>query len=150
MKLNDLKEQFELAVRIRDKTSTANEAVIKIREMRKKLNSRLSDASDKSLESAAQLMLEKVGEIEQELYQVKNQSNQDPLNFPIKLNNRLASLRRSVESGDARPTNGAYRVFEELSQELDNHLKALDQVLTTELPKINAMLKAKGLEAIDD
>lgn len=38
-----------------------------------------------------------------------------PLNFPIKLNNRLASLRRSLENGDARPSDGAYQVFKELS-----------------------------------
>lgn len=144
----DLQAQFELAMRIRDKTSAANEAVIKVREMRKQLSNRLVKAADESLENAAQPMLEKVGEIEQKLYQVKNQSNQDPLNFPIKLNNRLASLRRSVENGDARPTDAAYQVFEELSGELAGHLKALDEVFNTELPKVNAVLKAKGIARI--
>ena len=60
-------------------------------------------------------------------HQAKNQSGQDPLNFPIKLNNRLASLRRSVENaGDAKPTDGAYLVFNELSQELEQHLGKLE------------------------
>ena len=67
--------------------------------------------------------------IESQLYQVKNQSNQDPLNFPIKLNNRLASLRRSVENGDAKPTDGAYQVFKELSEELDAIMKQLREIL---------------------
>ena len=63
---------------------------------------------------------------------------------------RLASLRRSVENGDARPTDAAYQVFEEFSKELDIQLKALDQVLKTELPKINAALKTKGVPEIGE
>lgn len=145
----DLQEQFELAMQIRDKTTAANEAVIKIRKMRKQLSSRLQKAADESLENTMQPLLEKMAEIEQQLYQVKNQSNQDPLNFPIKLNNRLASLRRSMENGDARPTDGAYQVFKELSQELEGHLKNLDQLLSAEVPKINTALKTKGLKEID-
>jgi len=87
--------------------------------------------------------------VEQELYQVQNQSNQDPLNFPIKLNNRLASLRRSVETGDARPTNGAYKVFNELSAELDTHLGNLNTILKKELPRVNKILEASGLETLE-
>lgn len=113
----DLQEQFELASQIRDKTSLANQTVIDIRKMRKHLheNKKLSEADLKPT-------LDKMAAIELALYQVQNQSAQDPLNFPIKLNNRLASLRRSVENGDAKPTDAAYQVFEELSEELDDLL----------------------------
>lgn len=145
----DLQEQFDLAMKIRDKTSAANNAVIKIRDIRKTLSNRLQKASDEELEKSTQPLLEKMAEIEQELYQVKNQSNQDPLNFPIKLNNRLASLRRSLENGDARPTDAAYQVFKELSEELDVQVKALDGLLAAELPKLNSRLKAQGLKPVD-
>jgi hypothetical protein len=70
------------------------------------------------------------------------------LNFPIKLNNRLASLRRSVESGEAKPTDGAYKVFKELSVELDEHLGKLKTVMTENLPKVNSALKNTGVEEI--
>ena len=90
----------------------------------------------------------KIIAIEEDLYQVKNQSGQDPLYFPIKLNNRLASLRRSVENGDAKPTDGAYKVFKELSAELEQHLGKLDQTLNSDLPKINQLLKKAGKKAI--
>ena len=75
---------------------------------------------------------------------MKNQSNQDPLNFPIKLNNRLASLRRSMENGEAKPTDGAYKVFEELSKELENHLDNLNGILNQQLPKVNEILTQAG------
>ena len=114
----DLDKQFELASAIRDKTSETNEAVIEIR----KIRSALKDTKNEMVLQAAQAFIDGITEVEQELYQVKNQSGQDPLNFPIKLNNRFASLRRSVENGDARPTDGAYKVFEELILELEGHL----------------------------
>jgi photosystem II stability/assembly factor-like uncharacterized protein len=144
----DLEEQFDLATKIRDKTSAANEAVIQIREVRAEVHDRLEQSSDTGLKDTAQSFVEKIETIEQELYQVKNQSAQDPLNFPIRLNNRLASLRRSVENGDARPTDGAYKVFEELSAELDGHLQNLQGVFSRDLAQLNEQLKRLNLEAI--
>ncbi len=116
----DLQEQFDLSMQIRDKTSMANEAVIKIRKVYKMMEEKGMNKED---------LMTQLQAIELDLYQVQNRSGQDPLNFPIKLNNRLASLRRSVENGDAKPTNGAYKVFEELSAELDGHLQKLDSLL---------------------
>jgi photosystem II stability/assembly factor-like uncharacterized protein len=124
----DLKEQFDLAIRIRDKVSMANEAVIRIREVKKELDQKIEKA-DASAQPALKTLRDNLSAIEEDLYQVRNQSSQDPLNFPIKLNNRLASLQRSVETGDGRPTNGAYKVFEELSKELDGHLARLKEVM---------------------
>lgn len=129
----DLKEQFDLAVKIRDKTSMANEAVIKIRETKADLKKKMQNTSTKAEAERINAVMGQLSAIEEDLYQVKNQSGQDPLNFPIKLNNRLASLRRSVESGDARPTDGAYKVFKELSAELDGHLQKLNKVMNDQV-----------------
>jgi hypothetical protein len=114
----DLEEQFELANNIMKKTSAANEAVIRIRKIKAAFESAKDNIDSGTYKKMVSPFLSELSAIEEELYQVKNQSGQDPLNFPIKLNNRLASLRRSVEDGDAKPTNGAYKVFEELSAEL--------------------------------
>ena len=70
------------------------------------------------------------------------------MNFPIRLNNRFASLRRSVETGDAKPTNGAYKVFEELSIELKAHLDSLDKILANSLNILNDQLIGKRLDPI--
>jgi photosystem II stability/assembly factor-like uncharacterized protein len=144
----DLVEQFDLAIKIRDKTSEANQAVILIREIKKQAKERVEKARDPQLAAAADLLAKKLSEVEEEVYQVRNQSNQDPLNFPIKLNNRLAALRRSVETGDARPTNAAHAVFKELSDELDLQIAKLNGLLKTELSAFNAMLTGKKLEPI--
>lgn len=140
----DLNEQFELASAIRDKTSETNEAVIHIRKMK----AQIGKANNEEVAKVSQAFVEGIAAIEQELYQVKNQSNQDPLNFPIKLNNRFASLRRSVENGDARPTDGAYKVFEELKIELTDLLTQLESIKTKHLSAINAVMKKNGLDEI--
>jgi len=140
----DLNEQFELASKIRDKTSTTNEAVIQIRKMRSAINATKNEEIIKS----ASPFVEGITAIEEELYQVKNQSNQDPLNFPIKLNNRFASLRRSMENGDAKPTDGAYKVFKELSLDLDNHLAELKALKQSHLVSINQMMSKNGFDEL--
>jgi len=79
---------------------------------------------------------------------VRNQSNQDPLNFPIKLNNRIAALRRSVETGDARPTNASYQVFNELSIELNAQLARFKTIKDADLAQFNKTLEFWKLEVI--
>ena len=144
----DLDEQFDLANKIMKRTSAANEAVIKIREIRTHLNSNIKGIPPADFNKTLQPFLDKMAAIEETLYQVKNQSGQDPLNFPIKLNNRLASLRRSVEDGDAKPTDGAYKVFDELSAELETQIKNLQGVMDQNLPKVNSILTASGIKQI--
>ena len=74
-------------------------------------------------------MIADLTQLEENLYQFRNQSSQDPLNFPIKLNNKIAALQSIVETGDNRPTDAAYKVFEELKGELKVQLAQLDLLL---------------------
>jgi len=124
----DLAEQFELSNKIIEKESAANEAVIEIREIKSTIEKGLKNVTDSELTDAANALIDEITVIEEALYQTKNQSPQDPLNYPIRLNNKLSSLRRSVENGDARPTDAAYQVFDELSEELAGHLDALSDI----------------------
>jgi photosystem II stability/assembly factor-like uncharacterized protein len=144
----DLRRQLELALQIRDRTSAANEAVIRIRAMKAQIAERVPQAKSPVIGLAADATSRALTEVESELYQVKNQSSQDPLNFPIKLNNRLAALRRSVETGEARPTDAAYTVFKELSAELDELLQRLARVEENQIAAFNRLLKNGGLAEV--
>jgi hypothetical protein len=75
---------------------------------------------------------------------VRNQSNQDPLNFPIKINNRLASLLNAVNTGDGKPIGNAPAIFKDLSQELKMQTDKLQQAVKTSLPAFNAEAKRVG------
>jgi photosystem II stability/assembly factor-like uncharacterized protein len=146
----DLKETFDLAIKIRDRESAANEAVIRIRDLRKQIEERAKEVNDPTFSASAKELITKIAAIEEDLYQTKNRSGQDPLNFPIKLGNRLSALRRSLETGDGKPTAGVYKVFEELNKELDSHLGKLETTLKTGIDAINPVLMNKQMKAIID
>jgi len=88
-------------------------------------------------------------EVEANIYQVRNRAGQDPLNFPIKVNNRLANLLSMVEAGDGAPNDGMREVFRIMSEELDGYLETLAGVWSDELAAANDRLEELGLEALD-
>ena len=137
----DLKEQFDLGIRIRDKVSEANRAVIRIREIKQQVAEALKTSTDAQLKAAGDKLVTNVSAIEEEIYQVRNQSGQDPLNFPIKINNRLASLLRAVNSGDGKPIAAVPLIFNDLVAELKVQTDRLDRVLKTDLPAFETLAK---------
>jgi hypothetical protein len=83
--------------------------------------------------------------VEETLYQTKNQSSQDPLNFPIRLNNRLAALGGIVASADAQPTNQSLALYDELTAQIDAQLRQLDQLMSTDLRAFNQQARAADI-----
>lgn len=146
---SDLAAQFALAKKVSRRISDANEAVIRIRSLKAQLRDRIaSPSAGAELRSAAPPLIARLQGVEEDLYQVRNRSGQDPLNFPIKINDRLAALESSVETGDSKPTDAAYRVFDELSADLDRMLSTLTLLEATDLKRINGMLRATGAAPI--
>jgi enamine deaminase RidA (YjgF/YER057c/UK114 family) len=134
--------------------SRANETVVKIRQLKDQINERLSKVTgkpvgqgfsladkklkpgDQKIVTAGQSLLAKLTDIEGEIYQYRNQSSQDPLNYPIKLNNKLAALAGVVGSTDARPTDSSYQVYQvykELSSRLEAQLSTLETIIKTDI-----------------
>jgi photosystem II stability/assembly factor-like uncharacterized protein len=146
----DLQEQFRLAKAINDKVTVANEAVLRIRNLKTQITDRSGKSADQPLKSAAQAMTDKLTDVEGEIYQYRNRSSQDPLNYPIRLNNKLAALQGIVESGDYKPTDQSYTVFKELSSRLDQQLAKLDALARTDLTALNRLLTDLKLEPVQD
>ena len=139
----DLQEQFDLAMKVRDSTSQANQMVIRIRELKREISERVRDpaGSDPHIVDTAHALEAKLSEIEGELYQVRNRSPRDTLNYPIKLNNQLAALLSDIEMGDSRPTNQMYTVFGELSASLEKLRQRLNLAETTDVAHFNDLLR---------
>ena len=144
----DLKAQFALAMRIRDKLSAANQAVIDIRNVRARTDTLLKRNNDVVLKQLGDKLNADAAVVEQNIYQVKNESGQDPLNFPIKLNNRLASLLSVVSRGDGKPIGSAPVIFDYLSAQLKVQSDALARVWATDLTEFNARAKTLGLAPV--
>ena len=144
----DLHEQFKLAMQIRDALSRAHESVIRIRSLDAQMEKSASDAMNPGIAQSVALIKSKLDEIESDLYQMKNRSPRDTLNYPIKLNNQLAVLQRLVDSGDFRPADQDYAVFRELTARLNEMLGRLDQVIAIDLKQLNDQLAAHNLKEI--
>jgi photosystem II stability/assembly factor-like uncharacterized protein len=136
----DLKEQFDLGIRIRDKASEANQAVIQIRSLKQQISERAGKSPDATLKASADRLTKSLSAIEEEIYQVRNQSNQDPLNFPIKINNRIAALLRVVNTGDGKPIANAAPILADLSAELKTQTDRLQEVLVGDVRGFNELL----------
>jgi hypothetical protein len=144
----DLQEQFALASQVRDKLSQANEAVIRIRALKEQMTQRMASPAAAGLKPQADAVRVRLDAVEEEIYQVKNRSPRDTLNYPIKLNNQLAVLQTYVDTGSSRPTDQEYAVFKELTGNLAAILTRLDQVLNGDLARLNTGLTTAGLGSI--
>ena len=145
----DMAEQYEFAVRIRDKVDEANGAVIAIRRMKYQLEQRLEGSDDAALRAAAAELEAAASEVEAQIYQVKNRAGQDPLNFPIRVNNRLANLIGMVQQGDGRPNDGMYEVFDIMVEELAGLTGRLDAVWANQMEAVNAELRRLGMDELN-
>jgi photosystem II stability/assembly factor-like uncharacterized protein len=146
----DLRDQFDLAIQIRDRVSMANEAVLLARGIKQQIQDRKSKLDPKQTAAIKALDdLEKaVSDVEGEIYQVRLQSSQDPLNFPIKLNNKIAALQGIVESADVKPTEQTYSMFRTLSNKLDEQLGRLDSAISTKMPPANQQLQRLKIDPL--
>ena len=144
--------QFELLIKIRDKLTETHEAITTIRDVRKQVDDFVKRVKDqpgaKAIEDAAKALNAKLTGIEEELYQTKNQSSQDPLNYPIKLNNKLAAIAGVVASADAGPTEQSVAVAEELIGQINAQLAKLGEVMKTDLPAFNKLVRDQNLPAV--
>ncbi len=148
----DLHEQYKLSVQVRDAVSAANNAVVQIRSIRQQVEDRIAKVPERrraEIKALADQMMKPLTAVEEEVYQVRNRSSQDPLNYPIKLNNKIAALAGVIESAESKPTDQSYEVFKELNAALDKLLAQRDDVLKRELQRVNAAIKREKLAPID-
>lgn len=150
--LAGFQEQFDFLIDVRDKVSEAHQTIIDIRTIRDQLNHFRGlwkgDESMKDLVERAEEIDEKMTEIEEALYQTKNQSRQDPLNYPIKLTNKLAHLNSLTGRGNYPPTEQAYEVKETIGEQIDDELEKFEEVQNSDLPAFNRMVKSKSIDVI--
>jgi photosystem II stability/assembly factor-like uncharacterized protein len=149
---DELQEQYQFLIEIRDKLTNMHQQIEKIRSTRDQLNAlkkRLkSQEKFKTVLASAGDLDKKMTVIEEALYQTKNKSSQDPLNYPIRLNDKLASVAESVATGDFPPTAQSKAVRAELFTAIDAELAKLKGLWEKDLAALNRALKELDTPAI--
>jgi photosystem II stability/assembly factor-like uncharacterized protein len=144
---DDFNKQLELALQIRDRISIANQTVLDIQNARHQLDG-YAKSPDSKISTAAKAILLKLDPVENAIYQTKLRANEDALNFPIKLNNKLASVLSTVTATDIAPTSQSYEVFKELSAQLQVQLDQLKQVESQDVAAFNKMVRDQDIPAV--
>jgi hypothetical protein len=148
----DLKAQLVLAMQIHRKLDQTDRSILKLRTVRSEVQhyaSRLKhEVSNPEVSQNAKSILHQLDRIEAALIQTKSHSSEDPLNYPVRLNNKLATLAAEVDYTFARPTQQDYAVYKELAGQVDTQLGKLNDILTEQLPRLNQLIRKSGVEPI--
>jgi hypothetical protein len=148
----DMRKQFELMLKMRDRLDELNKAVMAIRETRTQLQAidkRLgSGEPEKPLVTASADLRKKMSAIEEELIQVNGKSSEDFANYPVKLDSKFSALQNLADSADTAPTAAELAVFSELDQRLEAQLVKWREVLAKDLPAINDAMQKHNVPLI--
>jgi photosystem II stability/assembly factor-like uncharacterized protein len=148
----DLQKQFDLAMQVRNANTELHRAVNQIRQMRseiKALRTRFdNDPGLKPLIAQADALDQKMTPVEEELIQVNMKGSEANLAFPNKLNEEFDSFSSSVTAGDSAPTQQQVQVFKMLRGELDRQLAAWKQIMSTDVPAFNQVIKNSNVPAL--
>ncbi|MDZ7692095.1 MAG: hypothetical protein U5K69_13355 [Balneolaceae bacterium] len=132
----DFQAQFDLHQTIIAKLDTTHKTINRIREIRGEINELLEENPGEEATKLANTIKEQLDEIENALVQTKAEAYQDVLNYPIKLNNKLAALASTVATGDNHPTKQQYAVYEELAKKVDAQFERLEPILSGDFPEL--------------
>jgi hypothetical protein len=149
----DLEAQLALGKKIHAKLNATDQAILRLRKVRGEINDYLdrlhgSKASSDSIKAVAKPIVAKLTDIEDALIQTRSHSGEDPLNYPIRLNDKLAGVAAITGAGFARPTQQDYQVFAKLSRRVDVQLGRLHDVLQQQLPKLNRLIETNHIAPI--
>jgi len=148
----DLQAQHDMMVRVREMLEQSHDAVRDIRSIRTQMKDIADEAEKAGYGEEFGDMAEKTGEkltaVEEQLFQTKNESGQDPLNFPPMLDNQIATLYGYILSTYDRPNAGASERLEDLQSLLGGQLGALRAIIDTDVAEFNRQLREKGVPGV--
>lgn len=149
----DLRAQEQFLLEVNAKLSEVHQSIIEIRKYRGQINGwkeRFDPKLHKALISQADSLNKAFTKVEETLYQTKSKSGQDPINFPIRLNDKLSGVASAANSGDWRPTAATYEVKKELTAKIDEQLAIFKELKTKGLKELNKAIAEAGISAIGD
>ncbi|MBN09255.1 MAG: glycosyl hydrolase [Flavobacteriaceae bacterium] len=147
---DDYKKQFDFLIDVRNEVSKANQTIINIRNLKGELEYISKKTSNKKgINTLINEFMNKLSIIENNIHMTKNQSRQDPLNYGIRINNRLAFLMADSQRGDFPPTDQAKEFFIEVKKELDKEITDLYKLTDSYISEINNLLTENQIKFLN-
>ncbi len=143
--VEDMQKQFDFVNEVNQTVDIAHKAIKKIRTIAMKLTDFIkqneSDSTATTLVDQAKEIKENLINVEKTLYQTQNRSNQDPLNFPIRLTNKLGHLNRLITMDDFPPTNQDIEVKRFLTLEVEKAMDLFNKLIENDVAAFNTNFK---------
>lgn len=150
---DDLLAQFNFILEIQEKLTEIHKTlknITKVKKQVKQLKASISDKEkNKEIIDLADKIVEELTKYENVLYQTKSKSNQDPLNFPIRLNNKLAHLNSLSSIGDFKPTDQSIEFKNEIVKLIDTELAKIYTIFENDVKKLNKKVKQSDINLIN-
>ena len=144
-----MQKQFDFVKDVNKTMDDAHQSIKKTKKIKEQLSAFESqykgNETVKDLLEKAKKLKEDFTKIEEALYQTQNKSGQDPLNFPIRLTNKLGHLNALVSMGDFAPTDQDIAVKNELTSQIKEQLDAFDKLISGEISAFNMAFNNKNL-----
>jgi hypothetical protein len=139
-------------MQVHGKLSQTHQTINAIRKLKKQLDLWETRAKEQGgearLTNAASSLRKKASAVEEELVQVKAKSRQDTLNYPAKLNAKMAGLLGAVGGADFAPTQGMRDVYADLERRVDAQVKKWDALVRTDIPAFDRIIRASSVPAV--
>lgn len=147
----DRRAQFEFLLQIRNKLDETHDAIRNMHDLKHQisaLNERIDPEKYESVITEGKRLDSLMLDIEKALYQTKLKSNQDMLNYPIKLNNKLAHVASLASMGIYRPTKQMLGVASEITAKINLELERWREIQQNDIPKYNALIRDQNVDVI--
>lgn len=147
----DYDAQVAFLQEVKQKFVDVQNAIKDIRSIREQLSdftSKIDTANNKDVQTLADSISRQITTIEETLYQTKAKGSQDVLNYPIRLNDKIANVYNAAYGGNNAPPLQARSVFTELSAKADIQLNKLKAIMSKDLAQFNQLIHEKQLPVI--
>jgi hypothetical protein len=148
----DMKAQFDFINDINKKVTEIHTALKNVKKVRSQVAVLKTSISNKKkhkeLIDFADALLKDMKKVEETLYQTKSKSGQDPLNYPIRLNNKLAHINSLTRVGNYKPTQQEIDFKNEITKTIDVELAKLNTMFTTRVKELNKKVKESTIDFI--
>jgi photosystem II stability/assembly factor-like uncharacterized protein len=142
----DLDAQFALLKQMHTLLDSVNVSVLDLRTLRKQVTSyqpRLKKGSEAAKE--AKSIITRLDTIERTLMQTQSHASEDPLNYPVRLRSKLATLAFETGASLSRPTQAEEAVWKKLSGKINEQLDAWHTVRSKAVPQLNTLIRKANL-----
>ena len=149
----DLKEQFDLAIKIHNKLNEVAKRTKQIHSVQDQLNAFVNAIEDsaeaKPFKNLSKPIIDSLTAVEDALHNNKIKAGEDDLRYPMRLEEKLGALNGSVIGSDSKPTASMIELYNSLAARIDIQLKKLNAIIDTKIPAFNEAAKARQKGAID-